>query len=910
MRNLKRALSLALATVMTMGLMVVGSSASYSDVVATDNVEAIEVAQAVGVMVGDDNGNFNPTQQVTRAEMATVMANLLGLNVDSFKGASLSFTDVPDWAVPYVAACAADGIVSGYSSTNFGSNDTVTAAQAGLMVLKALGYFQNANDFGSDWQLSTIKQADKAGLYDGITASATDALTRNDVAQLVLNALEATMVEVDGNSGVTISGNGFTISNGSTQYTDVLNADTKYSKIDKTKDGSKYTVELGEDLFDGKLVKSASSTRDDLGRPGTKWTYKGEEIGTYGDEADYVVVLSDKYTDKDSVLDILKDDDVLDDDDLKTTSTKYVLNGDTDATEADVVDASTYGTVYEVYMDEDNDDLVTDVIAYYYTLDQIDTVDDDVTSSDAKKGITSYVTFADAGKFDDDKIVGFNANTYVEDAYVAVVVNGDKVIASAVADEVEGSVTTKKDGTNGAGISLTISGTKYRTNVAYTVGNVTKSYSDISTDSDDSYVLYLDPNGYVIGADGVKGTTDLKDVYYVDSVWVESTTVTGGSPKDYYYAQIVNVTDGTFSEIQLEEVTRNPNGSYAKGSKYVTSGTNTSPWTGKLVTISDKKWTNGNTTYKASNDKYDLELWSDSDYAVNSYGSVDNKVSIDLSKSDVRMTLGSKTYRLNSSTVYLFLEDSGDNLDTTRYVGGVRYNKDVNKVIVITEDDSSVVKYVLFQTGDADQDAEYSEDMIYIKSDDASEGSGFYTQTVYYVDGGSIVSEDWKIDDGEYTNGKLPDGVGFYTYDTNSDGYYVLEKADPMTIKVDGGAYNWDDEEGVLEDALFISDDDLYNDTLLSLYVTITDDSGNEQTVKYTDIETKGAAFKDVRSSSLRNKDNQYSTVVSSLSRLATVVKNNTKDSTHAEAKLQLNVSEDGAVMIVLTDLQINVPNT
>ena len=43
MRNLKRALSLALASVMLLGLMVVGTSASYTDVDSKDNLEAIEV---------------------------------------------------------------------------------------------------------------------------------------------------------------------------------------------------------------------------------------------------------------------------------------------------------------------------------------------------------------------------------------------------------------------------------------------------------------------------------------------------------------------------------------------------------------------------------------------------------------------------------------------------------------------------------------------------------------------------------------------------------------------------------------------------------------------------------------------------------------------------------------------------
>ena len=71
MRNLKRALSLALASVMVLGLMVVGSGASYADVTSEENQEAIEVLQAVGVMVGDDEGNFNPDNPYNGNEVYT-----------------------------------------------------------------------------------------------------------------------------------------------------------------------------------------------------------------------------------------------------------------------------------------------------------------------------------------------------------------------------------------------------------------------------------------------------------------------------------------------------------------------------------------------------------------------------------------------------------------------------------------------------------------------------------------------------------------------------------------------------------------------------------------------------------------------------------------------------------------------
>ena len=132
---------------MLLGMMVVGAGAAgYPDVDSNDNAEAIEVLQAVKVMVGDDNGNFGPDDQVTaggnhvvhlaaggnhvavgvgdadgvviglhngslqgdqvnRAQMAVVMALLLDLNYDYYEGADPGFWDVPSWAAPYVAAC-------------------------------------------------------------------------------------------------------------------------------------------------------------------------------------------------------------------------------------------------------------------------------------------------------------------------------------------------------------------------------------------------------------------------------------------------------------------------------------------------------------------------------------------------------------------------------------------------------------------------------------------------------------------------------------------------------------------------------------------------------------------------------------------------------------------------------------
>ena len=204
MRNLKRALSLGLTAAMISGLMVMGSSAaSYADVTSENNVEAIEVLEAVGIMIGDESGNFNPDQNVTRNEMAVIMANLMEYNVATYKDTS-PFTDVPSWAEPYVAACWNNGITSGYSDTIYGGSDDVTTAQAALMLMKALGHFQYASDFGSDWQLATTRQGNAIDLFNGVDSGVTQPMTRNDVAQLVLNTLKSGTVTASTDGSWTI----------------------------------------------------------------------------------------------------------------------------------------------------------------------------------------------------------------------------------------------------------------------------------------------------------------------------------------------------------------------------------------------------------------------------------------------------------------------------------------------------------------------------------------------------------------------------------------------------------------------------------------------------------------------------------------------------------------------------------
>ena len=471
MRNLKRALSLLLSSTLVLGMLVMGSSAaSYTDVTSEENVEAIEVLKAVGVMTGDENGNFNPDKLVTRAEMAVVMANLLDLKVEDFKGASIPFTDVPEWAVPYVAACYADGITAGISATQYGSNDSVTTAQAALMMMKALGYFQNASDFGSDWQVATVKQGSKINLFDGVEAGASSAMTRNDVAQIALNTLKSTMVETDG-TNTTITTGDVTINTGDTKYVEVTNTSSKYAAIDNAKDGDKYYVQLGEKLYDGDLKLNKDAT-DAFGRPGSKWTYNNDTVGTYSDEANATYTASVKSKEIYSDLGL-----------SESTTASVIVDGESNGTFSIAKNSTTKiggnGVLVEAFVDDDDN----------VTLVEINTYVGEVTSvyedADEPYSVISGIS-GNGGQYE--------TTAFEEDDIVLYTYADGEIQSVALADKVGGAEVTSTSKSGSTYTALKADGTSYDMAKEYELD--TDLSGTIATET--SYDLYLDAYGYVI----------------------------------------------------------------------------------------------------------------------------------------------------------------------------------------------------------------------------------------------------------------------------------------------------------------------------------------------------------------------------------------------------------------------------
>ena len=516
MRNLKRALSLLLSSTMVLGMLVMGGSAAgYKDVDASnDHQEAIEVLQAVGIMTGDQNGNFNPDGSITRNEMAVIMAHLLNLDYDYYRGTN-PFTDVPEWAAPYVAACAAEGVVAGIGNGQFGGSQKVTAAQASLMLMKALGYFQNAEDFGTDWQVATIRQASYINLFDRINATAESALTRAQVAQLVLNGLKSDMVSFTGDKGIQI---GDVTVGYRAEYTPKTSSAAKYNAIvsgrtDIAPQGQ-YYIQLGEELYNGELKLANGS--DMFERPSRVWSYKGSEVGTYAKKE----LIVESYTAGVSGKDLynLLSSAVIND---KEYSFDYYVDGD----ESSIITKATMtrshdkdyettgnGVLTEVYLDNNAKELTIVSINTYLAQAGAD-------YNESKEYATLNV-YVDNGKtpvnftVDVDDVPAV-ANVKDEAYYLVNISKKDiakgEVAALQDAQVLSNSTITKFSAGELAGsetgkiTSLTTDGTKYdAAKMSFYDDKILDQYN-IDSLTDATYNVYLDQYGYFIGVDLYEG---------------------------------------------------------------------------------------------------------------------------------------------------------------------------------------------------------------------------------------------------------------------------------------------------------------------------------------------------------------------------------------------------------------------
>lgn len=109
---------------------------AYPDIAGHPAQQAIEYLAGQNIVQGQADGLFHPEEQVTRAELITMLVRALHLRSAEHP----LFTDtVQHWAREYIGIAFACGLASGYGDGSFGPDDPVTREQLAVMVVNAAG---------------------------------------------------------------------------------------------------------------------------------------------------------------------------------------------------------------------------------------------------------------------------------------------------------------------------------------------------------------------------------------------------------------------------------------------------------------------------------------------------------------------------------------------------------------------------------------------------------------------------------------------------------------------------------------------------------------------------------------------------------------------------------------------------
>ena len=502
---MKKLLALVLALVMSMSLVTI-SNAAFKDADKIDYKEAVDVMNAVGVFIGDEKGNFNAKDNLTREQAAKIIAYLeLGEKAADALVGSATFTDVAAtrWSAGFVSYCAQAGVVSGNGDGTFAPAGQLTALQFGKMLLVEIGYDAKAAGMvGTDWAINTSKLMATTGLMNGIDGSVNQVLSREKAAQMTLNALKTPTVEY-ATKGSNITVNGAEINFGASVPTYVTNTVAKEQTISKdTLTNSKeYTIELGEKLYK-KLV--LSDTTDAFGRPTRTWTFENKKVGEYVKDADleYTAAVEYKAIYADLALS------------SAAKINEYYVDGKeitpavghTTISKSDKTEFGANGVLTQVWYDDDNNTvIVTEINTYVGTVNAITKA---TSSADRFVTVASKDTFVSLNtKFETedfaiDDLVSFtaawNASTRLYE--IQAVKTLEKSLTGTLTQYTGKTYTSSKwDGQS----NFSVDGTKYKYSANAYIDSSNNAMNDFSVGKSDLNV-YLDAYGYALYVEGVE----------------------------------------------------------------------------------------------------------------------------------------------------------------------------------------------------------------------------------------------------------------------------------------------------------------------------------------------------------------------------------------------------------------------
>ena len=566
---MKKLLAMVLALVMTLSLAVSASAVKADEKINEDYAEAVAVLNGMGVFKGYEDGSFKPENNITRAEVATIIYRIYTGDVAKNDKSGLyasynKFTDMAGagWAAGYIGYCSNAELVKGYPNGTFQPSGNITGYEVLAMILRAVGYDKNGEFTGADWALNVAKYAEQLHILDNVakTTNLGAPASRELVAEILFRAIQSPMVTYTAAFGYQNVG---------------LNGD---------KDGKLFqnNVSLGKKNF--KL--ESKDTADKFGRPTITWKYNtGDEetviavkpLATFTEPAKNCEVYDESGLAKATKLDVYTNSATKD-------GTYVIADNKEDSKQA------MQGRLTEVYKDR---------------LVNVDTYLAEITKTvaektDAKGHVTKAYVLVDKdvygyeGKTLDNKFV--TKDEYKVDDLVLITV-ADGEIQSMVKAENKGAVLTGVLGNRKTIDDIQEVTELDKEDVKI---NHTAKYQPEELTLGKTYTFYFDTYGNVIGAeelasnyavldtlytDTVKGVdTAFGDLYFFDGESKTDVTInkvvgddagdfeSAAKKNDYYYRTVYSYTvdkDGAYT-LDESRFYRGEEASYSNGDKYIT----------------------------------------------------------------------------------------------------------------------------------------------------------------------------------------------------------------------------------------------------------------------------------------------------------------------------------------------------
>ena len=510
---MKKLLAMVLALVMTLSLAVSASAVKADEKINEDYAEAVAVLNGMGVFKGYEDGSFKPENNITRAEVATIIYRIYTADVAKNDKSGLyasynKFTDMAGagWAAGYIGYCSNAELVKGYPNGTFQPSGNITGYEVLAMILRAVGYDKNGEFTGADWALNVAKYAEQLHILDNVakTTNLGAPATRELVSEILFRAINVPMVTYTAAFGYQNVG------------------------LNGGKDGKLFqnNVSLGKKNF--KL--ESKDTADKFGRPTITWKYNtGDEetviavkpLATFTEPAKNCEVYDESGLAKATKLDVYTNSE-------KKDGTYVIADNKEDSKQA------MQGRLTEVYKDR---------------LVNVDTYLAEITKTvaektDAKGHVTKAYVLVDKdvygyeGKTLDNKFV--TKDEYKVDDLVLITV-ADGEIQSMVKAENKGAVLTGVLGNRKtiADIQKVTALDKEDVKI-----NHTAKYQPKELTLGKTYTFYFDTYGNVIGAEELASNYAVLDTLYTDTVKGVDTAF-----GDLYFFDGESKTDVTINEV-------------------------------------------------------------------------------------------------------------------------------------------------------------------------------------------------------------------------------------------------------------------------------------------------------------------------------------------------------------------------